>query len=344
MLSDAHCREPIESAVCYCNGCNNNNLSVAAALKRDDDSTAASRKNLVDDLKSVKLCASPVRIGGSLLLCGRRRSQFPFQCLLGPDWPMVLLVYVLIIGINAIVLGVVSTGLGWPVLLIGLTGTAFLLYFYSAVACSDPGIIFKEKGNSNDLIETKLEDLNGLAINGVNVSSISGSENGGNSAAPAIAGAIIANGSDNGSGSGDELESGLAGGTRALLPISSSSGATNSGSGGSSSSNSNNSTGSNSNTNNNVQRAGSVPKTMECGHCQLQRPITARHCVYCDVCVDELDHHCPWCGKCIGERNMKAFQAFLGILCFQFYFLAGTLIYYLISATTSVNLPKGPAA
>ena len=41
------------------------------------------------------------------------------------------------------------------------------------------------------------------------------------------------------------------------------------------------------NNNNNV-------RTMECGQCQFQRPLTARHCVYCQSCIDHLDHHCPW--------------------------------------------------
>jgi hypothetical protein len=44
-----------------------------------------------------------------------------------------------------------------------------------------------------------------------------------------------------------------------------------------------------------------IPDTIECGHCELGRPYSARHCGYCKYCVDELDHHCPWCGKCIGE-------------------------------------------
>lgn len=35
-------------------------------------------------------------------------------------------------------------------------------------------------------------------------------------------------------------------------------------------------------------------RTMECGHCQFRRPMSARHCTYCKTCIDHLDHHCPW--------------------------------------------------
>ena len=116
------------------------------------DMTKSSEINIIDDRKYVK---SPIRVGiifpskpptdepsgGSILLCGKRQSYFPFQCFVGPDWPMLILVYTLIISINIIILPIISF-LGWPVLFIGISGFILLLYFYSAVACSDPGIIF----------------------------------------------------------------------------------------------------------------------------------------------------------------------------------------------------------
>ena len=73
-----------------------------------------------------------------------------------------------------------------------------------------------------------------------------------------------------------------------------------------------------------------VPATVECGQCQIQRPYSARHCYYCKVCVEDLDHHCPWCGKCIGEDNMNEFKCFVGWLNFQFYFLFGCFVYFII--------------
>ena len=114
--------------------------------------------NIIDDGKYVKY---PVRIGkfpsgvenqnteGSILLCGKRQSYFPFQCFVGPDWPMLILVYTLILVANISVLPKVYI-LGWPILLIGVTGFTLLLYFYTAVACSNPGIIFDEHFNDEE--------------------------------------------------------------------------------------------------------------------------------------------------------------------------------------------------
>jgi len=85
-----------------------------------------------------------------------------------------------------------------------------------------------------------------------------------------------------------------------------------------------------------------IPHTIECGQCDFRRPYSARHCTFCQTCVDELDHHCPWCGKCIGDRNIKQFYFFLNVMCFQFYYLIGTLIYYLIFKFGSSGLPTGP--
>jgi hypothetical protein len=94
---------------------------------------------MIDDGKCVSW---PTKVGTSYLICGKRKSYFPFQCLLGPDWPVVVIVYVLIFVINAVILYVISP-LGWPPVLIGVVGALILLFIYSLVACSDPGIIYK---------------------------------------------------------------------------------------------------------------------------------------------------------------------------------------------------------
>ena len=90
---------------------------------------------------------------------------------------MVVLVYALIISINSIVLGVASPCLGWPVLLIGLSGFGLLLLAYTSVACSDPGIIYQDLEDAVDSdIEIAKNEAGGASIN--DGGSPPGSENG----------------------------------------------------------------------------------------------------------------------------------------------------------------------
>ena len=42
------------------------------------------------------LCCRPVYVGRNILLCGRKDSVFPFQCMVGPDWPCMLITYSII--------------------------------------------------------------------------------------------------------------------------------------------------------------------------------------------------------------------------------------------------------
>lgn len=48
-----------------------------------------------------------------------------------------------------------------------------------------------------------------------------------------------------------------------------------------------------------------------CTTCNVYRPPRAKHCSYCDNCVDRFDHHCPWTGNCVGQRNYHFFFAFV---------------------------------
>ena len=261
--------------------------STEATRAVDLPASSAADKNLVDDGSFHMCCSRPKRVGEQWLLCGRRSSYFPFHCMVGPDWPLVVLVYVLIIVINAIVLGLASPCLGWPVLLIGLGGFLVLIGAYTSVACSDPGIIYQELEVYDELEEKETGgdvDVESGVGTSKSINNSSGSADDNNSCSPT--------GSENGSTT-PILDNALSGQIAASSSGSSSS---------SSSSNSSNSSGGGGGSTkrrlktkaspqtNNIHGV-TVKSTMECGQCQLERPFSARHCHYCGVCVDELDHH-----------------------------------------------------
>lgn len=216
----------------------------------------------------------------SILLCGKRQSYFPFHCIVGPDWPVVVMVYVLILAANLIVLPIVAP-LGLPVVIIGVTGFLSLLYCYSAVACSDPGIIYEET-----LVVDQSENASTIVL-GTSVAAPQQSTNVGDSGggeadrnveslfskeantveeadtedALVVQGTVINNNNidiETGAGKNNKVGNGAVGST-----------------------------------NSQRSRQLAYSERIECGQCELQRPYTARHCHYCGVCIDELDHHCP---------------------------------------------------
>jgi hypothetical protein len=323
---------------------------------------------LVDDGKTVICCYHrPVRVGANILCYGKRASYWPWQCLIGPDWPCSMFTYIAIIGVHAFVLGVTSIHLGWPVLMLGLMGGCGLLYVYSMVACSNPGMVLKhisEISERNDTIETENGNGNGNGNDTIE-DTVGNSVSGSNSLVVDLSSADIESGSiststdNNVTTTGVELSnrvtptrsndsdsgSSEGAGTRQLLPSKAKPSAANN---------------TNTNTNTNgvvdlekggnvkgvVQRAGSVPPstrsdTIPCGQCKIDRPRTARHCPYCGACINDLDHHCPWSGRCIGENNIRAFHIFVGWLCFEIYFMLGIFIYFCISYWADRSLDAG---
>ncbi|XP_058772095.1 protein S-acyltransferase 24-like [Vicia villosa] len=55
--------------------------------------------------------------------------------------------------------------------------------------------------------------------------------------------------------------------------------------------------------------AGNWPQL--CSTCKIVRPLRAKHCPRCNLCVEEFDHHCIFVSTCIGKKNLREFFAFL---------------------------------
>lgn len=167
------------------------------------------------DINDKNSCFCMKKFNSSILLCGKLRSHFPFQCFVGPDWPIVIVVYALIVIVDVVALTIISP-LGWPVVLIGGVGALVVLLAYSAVACTDPGIIYAgdyPKSNTTDTLEepTRKGDV----------------ESTGSISIPMV-------------------------------------------------------------TKNTVMPNVPTPNTNECGHCKVQRPYRASHCIHCKQCVHDL--------------------------------------------------------
>ena len=312
MICESEQREPWERLMCGCQlpcswlvrpSADRPGRSAASSKKDDDfcggshnlmdasqtDSTIVqvgemfSDKNLVNDGGGVGCCGKPIKVGEQWLLCGKKKSRFPFHCMVGPDWPMVVLVYTLIVCAHAVVLGLASNCLGWPVLLVGLTGCCILLTAYTTVACTDPGIVYKEleEHQEEQLQMQQFQQQQQQQLQQKEQHSPEAKSDGLTSAA------------------GKDEEAGFAS-DPALSPMNQGQGANSISPSSSPASSSNDVTAPilkrpNLSGKQLTEMVNGVAckTTIECGQCNLQRPYSARHCVYCGVCVEELDHHCP---------------------------------------------------
>jgi hypothetical protein len=330
--------------------------------------TPAPDRALVNDDHVTELFVGPKRrvgkgdYGGHILLCGKKKSYFPFHCMVGPDWPVVVIVFTLIIVIDIIVLPVIAA-LGWPVLLIGLVGFAGTLTSYAFVACSDPGIIYDPE--SERLLNLDSPRGNGNFADLESGPLVHHQQNSATEDEAAHAyGKVTAVSPPPSASELNPIAHGLGdadGNKNELPPLDTTGGLVDTVNSGSVVPNTATSP------QQHIQYFnGMAINTMQCGHCEIMRPKTARHCNYCGVCIDHLDHHCPCkyhsvsrrtgaqqklifsisltagCGQCIGKNNIKAFNVFVSLVCFQIYFLGGSLFYYIISLFTS--WPHGPKA
>ncbi|ETV81890.1 hypothetical protein, variant 3 [Aphanomyces astaci] len=73
-----------------------------------------------------------------------------------------------------------------------------------------------------------------------------------------------------------------------------------------------------------------------CTVCQLQPPLRAYHCGFCNRCVATFDHHCFFIGSCVGERNHCRFWWFLALTTVEVYACLG-VVHSGFHAATSVQ-------
>ncbi|RYY84795.1 DHHC zinc finger domain-containing protein, partial [archaeon] len=74
-----------------------------------------------------------------------------------------------------------------------------------------------------------------------------------------------------------------------------------------------------------------------CTVCGIFTHPRARHCKYCNNCVDVYDHHCPWTGTCIGKRNYGYFFFFVFSVFVACTYTLGVCVYLLLSSLCGVS-------
>lgn len=105
---------------------------------------------------------NPQYIGRMILLCGRKDGIFPFQCLVGPDWPCMLITYTMVCVPSIFFLILVAPRVSSVIVWVGLASFMLTLFFFSLTACSDPGIVFWQLSNGGE--ERSIDPESGTVV------------------------------------------------------------------------------------------------------------------------------------------------------------------------------------
>ena len=81
-----------------------------------------------------------------------------------------------------------------------------------------------------------------------------------------------------------------------------------------------------------------------CPMCLVKNKFRSKHCLICQICVDEFDHHCFWVGNCIGKNNYTLFFIFLIFILANTLYNIGVNIFYLITEIKNEETEKGNTA
>ena len=95
----------------------------------------------------------PHWIGNSVLFYGNKHLVFPFHCLLGPHWMIMLSSYAQIIAYSLLFIFLVTEKLPYGFTLAASLSSSALLLAFSATAFTDPGIVYKTPSNDSTAVQ-----------------------------------------------------------------------------------------------------------------------------------------------------------------------------------------------
>ena len=67
-----------------------------------------------------------------------------------------------------------------------------------------------------------------------------------------------------------------------------------------------------------------------CVPCRRVKELSTKHCIACDVCVDQFDHHCFFLNTCITRKHLTCFKIFIYEITFTLFLNLTTSIIFFI--------------